>query len=318
LIELLVVIAIIGVLVALLLPAVQQAREAARRSQCKNNLHNIGLAIHNYHETFTVLPPSRIAPGCVTNVPTAGRTFLNATGWTMLLPYLDQAPLYNQYNSSVCASVNTGSYAVFTVAQAAGGEAGANFNSTVTKVKLAVLLCPSDPADYFYPSPNAQHYGISSTVSGGARTNYDFNNWASEFVNSFAAPDNQKGMFGNDTSTRLTDVKDGLTNTAMVTETMRSVYNGVCPAWGHAGWVQHGVDLSRRRINEWGGGIGWNTPDTILPGRLFDWGSGGSNHVGGCHVCLGDGSVRFVSENINDVTRTRLARMRDGQIIGEF
>src|SRR6188472_548040 len=93
LIELLVVIAIIAILIALLLPAVQQAREAARRSQCKNNLKQLGLALHNYHDTSNTLPPGWIA------VPTmSGNTNASAPCWgwgTMILPGLDQAPLYS-------------------------------------------------------------------------------------------------------------------------------------------------------------------------------------------------------------------------------
>src|SRR5947208_2953292 len=87
LIELLVVIAIIAVLIALLLPAVQQAREAARRTQCKNNLKQIGLALHNYHDTYGVLPPATIAPG--QSPATNNNQILNHKGWTMLLPYFD-------------------------------------------------------------------------------------------------------------------------------------------------------------------------------------------------------------------------------------
>jgi prepilin-type N-terminal cleavage/methylation domain-containing protein len=126
LIELLVVIAIIAILIALLLPAVQQAREAARRSQCKNNLKQIGLALHNYHDTYNQFPTGSVY---TTDAPSQGdgahSNFRNAnygsTWLTAILPMFDQAPLYNRYNFSV-PSQN---------------------NASVTSVEMPALKCPS-------------------------------------------------------------------------------------------------------------------------------------------------------------------------------
>lgn len=320
LIELLVVIAIIAVLVALLLPAVQQAREAARRSQCKNNLHNIGLALHNYMETNKVFPPSRIAMGQVGwGGPAQGGPpfFLNATGWTMLLPYLDQSPLYNQYNFNSAASWST-VYGAYTVSQMMGS---ADLNAPVTRTKLQILLCPSDPNAFYYPSMN-KYYSISGTNPGGMRTNYDFNVWYGEYYYQGYAlsnlPVTSRATFAANSSSKVEDIKDGSSNTLIVTETIRNVYNGQPPAWGHGGHVQVGITLDC----PWTPGINLfvypGYPTTFQPGRLGNWASAGSLHVGGCQALLGDGSVRFLSQNTNNQTLLNLHHMQDGQVVGEF
>src|SRR5262245_35680516 len=126
LIELLVVIAIIGVLIALLLPAVQSAREAARRAQCVNNLKQLALASHNYHDTHSLLPPGH-------------RTYTNGTFQVFILPYIEQNALFNAWNSD-------GRY--WAVGQTSGPGAntihyGSVFNRTVTRSIVATLLCPS-------------------------------------------------------------------------------------------------------------------------------------------------------------------------------
>src|SRR5437879_4300140 len=124
LIELLVVIAIIAVLVALLLPAVQQAREAARRSQCKNQLKQLGLAIHNYHESFNCLPPGNTA---AINTSGGFSRWGGVSVHTMILPNIDQAPLYNQYNFNMCGSYE-----------------GTNSAATLRQARVPIYRCPSD------------------------------------------------------------------------------------------------------------------------------------------------------------------------------
>ncbi|MCA9055033.1 MAG: DUF1559 domain-containing protein, partial [Planctomycetaceae bacterium] len=106
LIELLVVIAIIAILVALLLPAVQQVREAARKTQCADHLHNHGIALHDYEVTHKILPPALINSGRVTNGMTLHGPTLNTTGWVLLLPFIEQKPLYDLYDFDACSSMS--------------------------------------------------------------------------------------------------------------------------------------------------------------------------------------------------------------------
>jgi prepilin-type N-terminal cleavage/methylation domain-containing protein len=324
LIELLVVIAIIAILIALLLPAVQQAREAARRTQCKNNLKQLGLALHNYHDVHSRFPPSRIEMGQVGQQwtgPATGRRQLNATGWVMLLPFFEQANLYNSYDMNQAASWSH-VYGAYSAASVAGDP---ERNWPIVSTRVTGLLCPTDSNnDYQYNSSN-RYYSVSATRPGGQRTNYDFSTHFQEYYHQgyvmTALPSEQRPMFAANFATPIASVKDGTSNTVMVCETIREVWNGVPPAWGHGGHVQIGIDLTFMPINTWV--YGWINPDPQYlhmrkVGRLAQWGTAGSLHTGGCQVCLGDGSVRFLTENIDAEIRNRLARMSDGQVIGEF
>jgi type II secretory pathway pseudopilin PulG len=311
LIELLVVIAIIAILIALLLPAVQQAREAARRTQCKNNLKQLGLALHNYHDTHQVFPPAMIGR-CLT-------PDLNASGLVMLLPFIDQAPLYNRANFNGSFSnnevpVNNPSGLVGVHA----GDPATNGNLIFATTKLQAFLCPSDSGSEVVS--HSAYVPSTSVTDAGAKTNYDFA--TSSEVAYYDQCNNAWGQvsaairppFGENSKCSMRDLSDGSSNTVMMSETTREVYNGRGNAWGYRGHVMVGIWFAQNKINDWF--VYWVPQST--PGTLVSWAYPGSLHTGGLHVVLGDGAVRFISENIDTTTRTKLGYIGDGQPVGEF
>lgn len=301
LIELLVVIAIIAILIALLLPAVQQAREAARRSQCKNNLKQIGLALHNYHETFSSLPPGSI-------VYKTGST-ISGHGWTWhasILPYLDQKPLYDQIQG----------------ANGMGTEGG---GTTSAKQRLAgqtvipVFWCPSQPdvrngvqkGGYTTSNYNGN---MGTQIGDGSGDNCDLAaNLASPTLGCMGA----NGIFFPSSNVRYRDVTDGLSNTIVVSEVIDS--GGDADKLGGGG--------SDRKYC-FSGGADSNPPtemseyliaaETNDPINGYAEEAAGSYHVGGAQFVLGDGSVRFISENISMTTYRALSTRAGGEVIGEF
>ena len=118
----------------------------------------------------------------------------------------------------------------------------------------------------------------------------------------------------------MRDIRDGTANTAMICEGTRGVKNGVANTWGYSKWVGNGIDLGvSEGINFWKCCPWWSTPDSnTKAGRTRNWGAPGSAHTGGCHVGLADGSIRFISENIDTTTRRNLAYIADNKAIGEF
>jgi prepilin-type N-terminal cleavage/methylation domain-containing protein len=326
LIELLVVIAIIAILIALLLPAVQQAREAARRSQCKNNLKQIGLAMHNYHDTYNMFPPGTINPPDwpEARFPGNAQYTLGHSGFTMMLPFLDQAPLYNMWVPEVASGP---AFNTFPVA----GDPSVNF--PVTQTVLDVFLCPSEnlktAINYTGSDDNRLMTNAAPTsyLLGGGTYVEENSMYMAVLRATRTLPDGRvirgHGVFGNNASAKIEHIMDGSSNTIAVGESVQDKHSDNWrPAWGQIRRVGaygrvvpnadiNHVDNCRYQIN---------APSNCNAAgnqRPYAW-QFSSRHVGGAHFLMSDGSGQFISENIDWVTFV-LLNVADGQIpIGEF
>lgn len=292
LIELLVVIAIIAILIALLLPAVQQAREAARRSSCKNNLKQIGLALHNYHDVHRTFPP-----GAMKNTEggsnSPGFSFL-----TMILPFADQATVYNQLTYSSSAT------------------AGAN--ATMSDAIPPIYVCPSSSElerTYAAGQKIAHYLGNAGPISEtGAAVTYTKS--AAGAGNGGALANQGLLLYQlNDGVVRMRDITDGTSNTLMVGEFSINKNKYVIGDVNYQRWLMGSYGNSpyvqvlknvRYNINQQGFTGTADCCDTSLHDMSFS-----SNHVGGCHWLFGDGAVHFVSENI-DINVYKAAASRNG------
>ena len=295
LIELLVVIAIIAILISLLLPAVQQAREAARRTQCKNNLKQIGLALHNYESSHGMFPPGYIWP--------------QGTGWTYhLLPYLEQTNLYNSCNVRSPTTATTSIW-----------------RSLPSRPALAVPIpgfrCPSTSA----PDIVEDAEGITNldrvpceyiaVISGTKSTLSNAGCPASCPVNSVVAAQ-QDGTFYRSSSVKIRDISDGTTNTIGVGE---SLYES--PTIDH--WAI-GSDNLGVNNTPWAGDVAEFTGSLGVAMGIFGGATDAtqlsfkSRHTGGCHMMLMDGSVRFLGYNISPTVRSALGTRAGGENVGEF
>lgn len=326
LIELLVVIAIIAILIALLLPAVQQAREAARRSTCKNNMKQLGLALHNYHETHGTFPlnydfsrgPGQV--GC-------------GVSWiSMSLPFMDQAPMYNRMNFSDTTDTS-GSPSTYP-----GMDSVANDPIRITPIP--VLLCPSNPQPKLTAS--AMHYdfggqGGNSRSLQAARTDYvgsmgfvwtgwkdcgDTGSNGAPWVDStrdFKHNDLGRvgGLFWYRGSATISDIVDGASNTIALYENHHWNFSKKFPSEINksGAWMSPlgAIDTHTSSINadpeEVAGGNGGD--DT----RCTNW---SSTHVGGAHGLLTDGAVRFISENLDIGINRALVTRAGGETLGDF
>jgi len=333
LIELLVVIAIIAVLIALLLPAVQQAREAARRSQCKNNLKQQGLALHNYHDTYTAFPM-----GSTTN--TSGNGYRTVANWRFpLLPYLEQAELFNLAAKAAAAGTFINFYPKGNVAHTVS-DYNAYTQPFLNKV-LQVYACPSSAV------PNVYEYSANFAGKGTQRIKYVGISGAYDdpagresacFADSYGGhPCSNGGLLINESS-RIRDFTDGTSNTMIIGEQSGNARNNLRISNYHSGWGGMGgdshVDTVARILQRnpppakpsiWAAGV---VAIAHIPNPVSVGAEGNNDyrpniplssfHTGGVHVLLADGAVRFVSDNISLATFQKLATRDDGLTLGEW
>jgi prepilin-type N-terminal cleavage/methylation domain-containing protein/prepilin-type processing-associated H-X9-DG protein len=334
LIELLVVIAIIGVLVSLLLPAVQQAREAARRAQCRNHLKQIGLAMNNYHDAHATFPPGRMR----SSVDGAGRCF---SAYAHLLPYLDAAALYNRINFNADPDDPV-------------------LNGVALGQTIPFFLCPSDSmrvlqsnvvngvivdsAVHNYPLATGTTYPLSPRNPGGVPVT---------------------GVYYENSRTRFADLRDGSSQTVCVSETIKAeggptIWDGVSPTNGFAltrgndnatsgpeltdyasQCSGSGLALQQTRGSRWLYGAPGhsmynhirtpNDPQVDCRGGLphsvrtnFWWDrlshdvAAHSRHTGGVHALFCDGHVRFVADGIHLATWQALGSRAGSEVVGDF
>ena len=262
LVELLVVIAIIGVLVALLLPAIQAAREAARRMQCSSNQRQLGLAMQNYHSTFNRFPPGFMV---------AGQTGGTPGGWAwgvFLMPYIEQSPLKESLSPTL-----------YKLEQVINDPA----LLPMLQTDLAVFRCPSSPIGRL-----RTHQGVPNPKVASA--NYTCCRGFYNFTGTTHLTKSNNGVFYGESGTRMQDVTDGTSNTFALGErtafgaNLDAVNDGKWPSWCGPG-----------------GGGACNTISSSVSDRLNHPTSNNafsSQHPGGAIFCFVDGSVQFIAETI--------------------
>jgi len=335
LIELLVVIAIIAVLIGLLIPAVQKVRESAARASCGNNLKQIGLALHQYHDSNTRLPPAKVNSGSYSSTsanyyPNQPYAVYNHTGFTLLLPYIEQGNLYQQYNFNLPASNSCWQVPANTLANYPTGVTGSS-NATVVATSIPTYTCPSDtvpaPTDTILSPTTAVGGYYGPYASTGAHSNYLFSCGTADDYGPIYQPTNTgAGMFGLNGAAKFTDVRDGLSNTLMVGESkQRGAPNcSSCgPRWGSGTHTSvTGIAIASdvwTAINYPScsdaalGGCG-SAPTGLQMQQQYAW-VFGSWHPGGANFVYGDGSVHFLPNSLPVATLAALATIGGGETV---
>ena len=326
LIELLVVIAIIAVLIALLLPAVQAAREAARRAQCTNNMKQLGLALHNYHDSVGAFPSS-FWRNTINNLSVTGTSGPvdnnNRHSWiTMILPFIEQNPVYNAMNFQLAVGGTMTAIAGQTVPSVDCGKA----NATAAMTPINGFMCPTDPGPTFSTYPRVDQ-GVGPNSNSGPKLSYmanfgdNYNDCATWFLFPnlpFSRP-NGYGEYNTETgimcrsggTTSIRDITDGLSNTFAAGESLFETCdwwtwsnpNGTtcgssCPIC-YMGVTQHNQNASSPNDSyNWRVGFGWR-----------------SMHPGIVNFLFCDGSVKAIKCSISRVTYRALSTRGLGEVI---
>jgi prepilin-type N-terminal cleavage/methylation domain-containing protein/prepilin-type processing-associated H-X9-DG protein len=325
LIELLVVIAIIGILVGLLVPAVQKVREAAACTQCVNNLKQIGLALQGYHDVNKSFPSGYVDGNTDTN-STPDNDVGPGWGWaSFLLPYLEQGGVYNQIN--------------FTV------PVGSGVNTAVSQLPLAIYQCPSDPYQQAVPVYDSSFSKPVATVAHG--NYFGCNGWEECFNGASGNPQGGSGMDGltggigqagvgvfyRNSNTRIASITDGLSNTIFVGERSGNhapgtwtgaVAGGRCPAWMATqppspytpppGPAYDNADFGEALVLAHCNAT--HVPNADFP--IYDPDVYYSMHPGGANFLFGDGSVHFLTSGINPDTYQALATIAGGEVTTDW
>jgi prepilin-type N-terminal cleavage/methylation domain-containing protein/prepilin-type processing-associated H-X9-DG protein len=353
LIELLVAIAIISVLIALLLPAVQQAREAARRTQCKNNLKQYALACHNAHEMHLAFPygllwhqpvvSGELANGCKPYAEpfpeyadSAGIMRPRRWCWQHeVLPFMDQASLYERWNDT-CFNCNR--YANgWTIDAPPRGRAGEWEGEFFFKQTTPYLNCPANELGAINVSDNVNLTGrlaMTSYLACAGFRSYPNCHWCTADQPSFCFhpiwnPEVLGGVFHQNKRYRLRDVNDGTSNTYLIGErhNFDQVFDNdpfIDDSMSDYGWAWAAMHADSYFST--GTAINFRIPEnfaTLEPAtqqRLYDdrLNAMGSGHTGGAQVAMTDGSVRFISEDISNIVHVALGSRAGGEVVGEF
>ncbi len=302
LIELLVVIAIIAILIGLLLPAVQKVRSAAARTKCSNNLKQIGLALHNYHDVNDKFPYAVMYHQRGESTPSY------VSGWILILPFLEQDGVAKRWNPNLPRNSTDDS------------DGDGYTNASLQRLPIQTYTCPSmtPPSGTSGGSLGTapENRSPSSYVfSAGTPTCYDatygsFASLACDGVilpirnKAYSADPNQRDVAGN-SQVRITDISDGSSNTLMVGECdfkpagVPSTYG---PVWAYGYFY-----------NWTGTSSGFNKHDGVYAGANF--GTFRSEHTGGAHFAMADGSIQFVRDSIEPALLTRLGTRNGGEVV---